>query len=256
MRSPRGLHIGLFEEDQSSSVYLLSLLSLAGHKVSLHSRGETGLINVLTSIIDKPDSPPYDLLIIHLWPGSLPPDSTALMLLQKVDANHVLPVIVLAVTRREELRRLQARLPHTPVLSQHPLLPLDLFETISALTGITLSHNSLFFKALQKIQQEQQHARKTKELAWIDRREQWLDQREEWLSQREEWLHEREEWIEVRRQQPQAQQEWLQEQQAWIDQQHLEVQQQRSWAQHLRLWLDRYRNTFDQKEPPSISEAN
>jgi DNA-binding response OmpR family regulator len=108
------MKIALLEDNPTNSEYIQTLLEMEGHEVFLHPYGHS----LLTALQTIGDLLPYDVMIIDLWlPNSLS-GQDVMHHLQKEYPSKRLPFIVVSALSQQELDRVQADFPETPIISK------------------------------------------------------------------------------------------------------------------------------------------
>jgi DNA-binding response OmpR family regulator len=119
------MRIALLEDNPANSEYLQTLLELEGHQVFPHPQGHS-LLSALQTISDISL---YDVIIIDLLlPNTLSGQDVMHHLQEKFSAK-LLPFIVVSALSRQELDRVQADFPETPIIRK-PFKPNQLVEAI------------------------------------------------------------------------------------------------------------------------------
>jgi DNA-binding response OmpR family regulator len=119
------MRIALLEDNPTNSEYMQTLLEMAGHQVFPYPQGHS-LISALQTISDISL---YDVIIIDLLlPNSLTGLDVMHYLQEKFSAK-LLPFIVVSALSRQELDRVQADFPETPIIRK-PFKGKQLVEAI------------------------------------------------------------------------------------------------------------------------------
>ena len=119
------MRIALLEDNPANSEYIQILLELEGHQVFPHPQGHS-LVSALQTIGDVSL---YDVIIIDLLlPNSLTGQDVMRYLQEKFSAK-LLPFIVVSALSRQELDRVQADFPETPIIRK-PFKGKQLLEAI------------------------------------------------------------------------------------------------------------------------------
>jgi DNA-binding response OmpR family regulator len=119
------MRIALLEDNPVNSEYIQTLLELEGHQVFPYPQGHS-LLSALQTISEVSL---YDIIIIDLLlPNSLTGQDVMHSLQEKFSAK-LLPFIVVSALSRQELDRVQADFPETPIIRK-PFKGKQLFEAI------------------------------------------------------------------------------------------------------------------------------
>ena len=258
MEERKQLSIGLFEENPKWLALLQTLLTHAGHTVSVcRERGE-GLRAWLATCNDPPGSsglPPYDLLIVDVAEGELLADEQVYAHLKQIVCQQTPPLIALTAGTYLSLFVLKAQGPVEVLPLREASEVVRLFQLIEHLTGVPSLLASTFLLEAQQSSSEQFGEASAADQAWLDRRWVWLEQRLEWLEQRQCWIEQRRAWLERWMAEPGSQNEWLEEQREWLEQQEREVSLQRTRQHDLERWLLREQRAFDQQRQQHFRQA-
>jgi DNA-binding response OmpR family regulator len=119
------MRIALLEDNPTNSEFMQTLLEMAGHQVFPHPQGHS-LLSALQTIRDISL---YDVIIIDLLlPNSLTGQDVMHSLQEQFSAK-LLPFIVVSALSRQELDRVQADFPETPIIRK-PFKGKQLLEAI------------------------------------------------------------------------------------------------------------------------------
>lgn len=125
------MHIGILEDHPAIQEYLQKSLELRGHRVSVHTYGDT-LLDQLFVGEQVLASLPYDVLIIDLnLPGSLSGQDIIFRIRETI-SPAMLPIIILSATDRYKLAQLQGLFPDI-VCVQKPFKLQMLFQVLDTI---------------------------------------------------------------------------------------------------------------------------
>jgi len=129
------VNIGLLEDNPAILDLMQTALEMAGHTISVYTRGQS-LLNTLfekySTLPTLPEFLPYDLLIIDL---NLPDELSGLEVIASIYrmlAPNVPPIIVVSAASIEQLDQLRASFPMLPVIRK-PFALRTLLQTIVSL---------------------------------------------------------------------------------------------------------------------------
>lgn len=139
MQKKKQLRVGLYEEDLKWLVLLQTLLTHAGHAVSVcRERGER-LRAWLATCSEPPGSsglPPYDLLIVDVAEGGLLADEQVSAHLEQIVCLRTPPLIVLTAGTPLSSFVLKAQAPVAVLPFRDASQMVSLFQLIEQLTGV------------------------------------------------------------------------------------------------------------------------
>src|SRR5712691_7534681 len=121
----RSMRIALLEDNPTNSEYMQTLLEMAGHQVFPHPQGHS-LVSALQTISDISL---YDVIIIDLLLPNTLSGQDVMHHLQEEYPSKLLPFIVVSALSRQELDRVQADFPETPIIRK-PFKSRQLLEAI------------------------------------------------------------------------------------------------------------------------------
>jgi|ERR1700730_13623290 CheY-like chemotaxis protein len=119
------MKIALLEEHPANRGYIQTLLEMEGHQVFPYPQGHA-LFSALQTLGDRF---PYDVLLIDHWLPSSLSGQDVMHHLQREYPSKRLPFIVVSSLSRQELDRLQADFPETPIIRK-PFKSQQLLEAI------------------------------------------------------------------------------------------------------------------------------
>jgi DNA-binding response OmpR family regulator len=134
------MKIALLEDNPGNSEFMQTLLEMEGHEVFPHPKGHS----LLTALEFTGDDFPYDAIIIDILLLNTLSGLDIMHRLQQKYPSRLLPLIVVSALTRQELDRVQADFPETPIIRK-PFKFQELLEAVQQVanrsTVNTTSHD-------------------------------------------------------------------------------------------------------------------
>jgi DNA-binding response OmpR family regulator len=108
------MNIGLLENWPETQEWMAVALELLGHKVSVHTTGES-LLEALFPVSET-TVPPYDLVIVDLNLPEGISGQEVVMRIRSTASTERLPILIIADDGEYEIAHIKARFPSIPIL--------------------------------------------------------------------------------------------------------------------------------------------